>query len=62
MQTEMEAIIKKFVDGSHERYGTYAFAAGYFSSWVRQFGEADPKVQADIIRQLTYSMENWENV
>ena len=57
MQTELESVIQEFTDKMRDRYKTDSYAAGYFAAWVRQFGEADPKVEARIIRQLKYSME-----
>ena len=53
---QLDATITKFINQMREEYGTDSFAAGYFASWVRQFGEADPKVRQTIIRQLTMSM------
>ncbi len=57
MQTEVEATINEFINQMRNRYKTDAYAAGYFAAWVRQFGEADPKVARDIVRQLNYTME-----
>ena len=57
MQTELEQVITEFTIKMREKYQTDSYAAGYFSAWVRQFGEADPKVARTIIRQLNYSME-----
>lgn len=57
MQTELEQVITEFTIKMRDRYKTDSYAAGYFSAWVRQFGEADPKVARTIIRQLNYSME-----
>ena len=57
MQTELEQVIMEFTIQTRQKYGNDSYSAGYFSAWVRQFGEADPKVEARIIRQLKYSME-----
>ena len=56
-KTELETTIDAFLDQSRERYGNDSYAAGYFSSWIRQLGQEDPWLEARIIRQLTYSME-----
>jgi hypothetical protein len=58
---ELNDIITRFIDQMRKEYGGDSYAAGYFSAWVRQFGEADPKVRDRIIRQLTYSMEIAKN-
>jgi hypothetical protein len=58
MQTELEMVIQEFTNTMRERYKTDSYTAGYFAAWVRQFGEADPKVARNIIRQLNYSLEN----
>ena len=57
MQTELESVIQEFTIKMRNRYKTDAYAAGYFAAWVRQFGESDPKVARDIVRQLNYTME-----
>ena len=57
MQTELEQVITEFTNQMRQQYGNDSYSAGYFSAWVRQFGEADPKVARTIIRQLNYSME-----
>ncbi len=57
MDKELNDIITRFTDLMRSRYDGDSFAAGYFSAWIRQFGERDPKVRAEIVRQLTYSME-----
>jgi len=57
MQTELEQVITEFTIKMRDRYKTDSYTAGYFAAWVRQFGEADPKVARNIIRQLNYSME-----
>ena len=57
MQTELESVIQEFTIKMRDRYKTDSYTAGYFAAWVRQFGEADPKVARNIIRQLNYSME-----
>ena len=59
---EMNDLITRFTDMMRSQYGNDSFTAGYFSAWVRQFGERDPKVRAEIVRQLTYSMESYKNV
>ena len=57
MQTELEQVITEFTMQSRLKYGSDSYSAGYFSAWIRQFGERDPKVAREIIRQLKYSME-----
>ena len=59
---ELNDIIKTFCDQMRSQYGNDSFAAGYFTSWVRQFGERDPKYRAEIVRQLTYTMESYKHV
>ena len=54
---QLNDLITRFTDKMRSQYGNDSFTAGYFSAWVRQFGEADPKVARTIIRQLNYSME-----
>lgn len=58
MQNELAATIKAFTDAMRDRHTGDSYAAGYFSAWVRQFGERDPKVAEDIIKQLKFTMEN----
>lgn len=55
---EVNDLITRFTDKARAKYLGDSYAAGYFSAWVRQFGENDPKVRAEIIRQLTYTIEN----
>jgi hypothetical protein len=55
---EMVDLIARFTDKAREKYMGDSYAAGYFSSWVRQFGERDPKIRAEIVRQLKYTVEN----
>ncbi len=62
MDHELNDLITRFTDKMRSQYSGDSFAAGYFSAWVRQFGERDPKVRAEIVRQLTYSMEISKNV
>ena len=62
MDHELNDLITRFTDQMRSQYGNDSFTAGYFSAWVRQFGERDPKVRAEIVRQLTYSMEISKNV
>jgi hypothetical protein len=58
---ELNDIITRFTDQMRSQYSGDSYAAGYFSAWVRQFGEADPQVRDRIIRQLTYTMEIAKN-
>lgn len=60
MQTELEMVIQEFTDKMRDRYKSDSYAAGYFSAWVRQFGEADPKVACDIITQLKAQLHDGE--
>ena len=63
MDNELNDIITRFTDQMRNRYNNNdSFTAGYFSSWVRQFGERDPKIRAEIIRQLTHTLEMYKNV
>ena len=62
MDHELNDLITRFTDKMRSQYGTDSFTAGYFSAWIRQFGERDPKVRAEIVRQLVYSMEISKNV
>lgn len=62
MDHELNDLITRFTDKMRNQYGTDSFTAGYFSAWIRQFGERDPKVRAEIVRQLAYSMEISKNV
>jgi len=55
---EMADLIARFTDKAREKYGNDSYMAGYFSAWVRQFGENDPKVRAEIVRQLKHTVEN----
>jgi hypothetical protein len=57
MDKEMGDLIARAIDKMRADYKGDSYAAGYFSAWVRQFGERDPKLRADIIRQLTYTLE-----
>lgn len=59
---ELNDLITRFTDQMRNQYSGDSFAAGYFSAWVRQFGERDPKIRAEIVRQLTYSMESYKHV
>lgn len=59
MQNTLEQVIKTFTDKAREKYNTDAYAAGYFSSWILQLGERDPKMRETIIRQLTITMEHY---
>jgi hypothetical protein len=59
--SELATIITDFLNEMRKEHGTDSYAAGYFSAWVRQFGESDPQVRDRIIRQLTYSMEICKN-
>jgi len=54
---QLNDLITRFTDKMRSQYGNDSFTAGYFSAWVRQFGERDPEIRAEIVRQLTYSME-----
>jgi len=54
---EVNDLITRFTDKARERYMGDSYAAGYFSSWVRQFGENDPKVRDQIVRQLKHTLE-----
>lgn len=54
----MVDLIARFTDKAREKYGNDSYMAGYFSAWVRQFGENDPKVRAEIVRQLKHTVEN----
>ena len=56
-KTELETTIDTFLVKYRAQYGSDSYAAGYFSSWIRQLGQEDPWLEARIIRQLTYSME-----
>ena len=56
-KTELETVIDTFLTKYRTQYGNDSYAAGYFSSWIRQLGQEDPWLEARIIRQLTYSME-----
>jgi hypothetical protein len=56
-KTELETTIDAFLAQSRARYETDSYAAGYFSAWIRQLAQEDPKLEAIVIRQLTYSME-----
>lgn len=56
MISELETVIKQFCDRAREEYGNDSYAAGYFASWVKQFGERSPKYKREIIRQLRYTM------
>jgi hypothetical protein len=58
MDKEMVDLITRFTDKARAKYDGDSYAAGYFSSWVRQFGERDPKIRAEIVRQLKYTVEN----
>lgn len=60
MQDELAAVINDFTNTMHDRYKSDSYAAGYFSAWVRQFGERDPQVARDIIKQLTFTMETYK--
>lgn len=57
MQNELDTLITAFLNQSRQRYGNDSYAAGYFSSWIRQLGQEDPWLEARITRQLAYSME-----
>jgi hypothetical protein len=56
-KAKLETTIDTFCDHARKRYGTDSYAAGYFAAWIRQLGQEDPRLEAKIIRQLTYSME-----
>jgi len=58
MDKEMVDLIARFTDKARAKYDGDSYAAGYFSAWVRQFGERDPKIRAEIVRQLKYTVEN----
>ena len=62
MDMELNDLITRFTNQMRSQYSGDSFAAGYFSAWVRQFGERDPKIRAEIVRQLTYAMEISKNV
>lgn len=62
MDHELNDLITRFTNQMRSQYSGDSYAAGYFSAWVRQFGERDPKIRAEIVRQLTYSMEISKNV
>jgi hypothetical protein len=55
--SELATIITDFTNKMREEHGNDSYTAGYFSAWVRQFGERDPQIRFEIIRQLTYTME-----
>ena len=56
-KTELETVIDTFLTKYREKFGTDSYAAGYFSAWIRQLAQEDPKLEAIVIRQLTYTME-----
>lgn len=62
MDMELNDLITRFTNQMRSQYSGDSYAAGYFSAWVRQFGERDPKIRAEIVRQLTYAMEISKNV
>ena len=62
MDKELNDIITRFTDQMRSQYHTDSFAAGYFAAWIRQFGERDPKLRAEIVRQLTCTIESFKNV
>lgn len=59
MQTELEQAIKHFTDTAREKYKSDSYAAGYFSTWIRQLGQRDPKLGESIIRELAFTMERY---
>ena len=62
MDMELNDLITRFTNQTRSQYSGDSFAAGYFSAWVRQFGERDPNIRAEIVRQLTYTMESYKHV
>ena len=53
MQTEVEALITKFVEKSRNKYGSDSYAAGYFGSMLVSLADGDPVLRDRIVRWLT---------
>jgi hypothetical protein len=53
MQNEVEALIKKFVDKYHNKYGTDSYSTGYFGSMLVSLADGDPVIRDRIVRWLT---------
>lgn len=53
MQNEVEALIKKFVDKYHNKYGSDSYSAGYFGSMLVTLADDDPVLRDRIVRWFT---------
>lgn len=58
MQTELETMIREFMEKNRKKWGNDSYSAGYLGSLIWQLASEDKALNKKLIRWFTHEREN----